>query len=102
MMAAPLTTSGDAAGPPRTGGLSGRRCMKGSEQCTSPALMWFGHEAGDAYAFVAGLLGWMLDGLGDDQRSRALDALGATIGRHQTPGGVCYESRAWLILARRA
>lgn len=66
------------------------------------APMWFGSDADDAYAFVAGLLGWMLDGLGDDQRGRALDALRATISKHQTAGGVLYESRAWLIQARRA
>ena len=64
--------------------------------------MWFGSDADDAHAFAAGLLGWMLDGLGDDQRGRALDALRATISKRQTTGGVVYESRAWLIRARRA
>jgi len=65
------------------------------------APMWFGHDAEDACAFVSGLLGWMLDGLGENERSRAHDALRGTISRHQTAAGVRYESRAWLIQARR-
>ena len=66
------------------------------------APMWFGSDADDAHAFVAGLLGWMLGGLGGEQRDRALDALHVTISEHQTTAGVIYQSRAWLIQARRA
>jgi SAM-dependent methyltransferase len=66
------------------------------------APMWFGHDADDAYAFIAGLLGWMQEGLSGGQRGQALDALRATIDRHQTAGGIVYGSGAWLIQARRA
>lgn len=62
--------------------------------------MWFGADAGDAHAFVLGLLGWMLEGLDEDQRAQALGALRATVAAHATPGGVIYRSAAWLIRAR--
>ena len=63
--------------------------------------MWFGHDADDAHRFVGGLLGWMLDGLDDPGRSRALDALHASLAAHETADGVLYESAAWLITATR-
>lgn len=62
--------------------------------------MWFGHGADDAQQFVTGLLGWMLDGLDDRARSRALGALGATLAEHETSDGVLFDSAAWLIQAR--
>jgi SAM-dependent methyltransferase len=65
------------------------------------AGMWFGHDADDAYRFVLGLLGWMLDGLDDAGRGRALDALRSTVTAHETDGGVIYESAAWIIRATR-
>jgi SAM-dependent methyltransferase len=65
------------------------------------APMWFGVDANDAYQLVHGLLGWMLDGLGDNARGRATTALRATIEAHETPGGVLYDSAAWIITARR-
>src|SRR5205814_337720 len=37
--------------------------------------MWFGQDADDASQFVLGLLGWMLEGLDDASRARALDSL---------------------------
>ena len=58
------------------------------------AGMWLGHDADDAYRFVLGLLGWMLDGLDDAGRRRALDALWSTVAAHETDGGVIYESAA--------
>lgn len=65
------------------------------------APMWFGHDAGDAYRLVAGLLAWMLDGLDETDRARAEDALRTTISEHETPDGVLYESAAWVIRATR-
>jgi SAM-dependent methyltransferase len=65
------------------------------------APMWFGTDADDAYRFVLGLLGWMLDGLDGAGRTRALDALRATTAAHQTAEGVVYESGAWIIRAVR-
>jgi SAM-dependent methyltransferase len=66
------------------------------------AGMWFGANADDAYHFILGLLGWMLEGLDDDGRARALDALRSTMAAHETDVGVVYESSAWLVMARRA
>jgi len=63
--------------------------------------MWFGRDTDDAHRLVSGLLGWMLEGLDDTRRARALDALSATMVAHGTPDGVLYESAAWLIRARR-
>jgi SAM-dependent methyltransferase len=65
------------------------------------ADMWFGHDLDDAYRFVLGLLGWMLDGLDHAGRARALDGLRSTVTAHETGGGVIYESAAWIVRATR-
>lgn len=62
--------------------------------------MWFGTDADDAHQFVLGLLGWMLDGLDDAGRARALTALRATTIAHDTADGVIFESAAWTIRAK--
>lgn len=64
--------------------------------------MWFGRDTDDAYRLVHGLLGWMLEGLDEAGRARALDALRATVTAHETDDGVVYDSSAWIITARRA
>jgi ubiquinone/menaquinone biosynthesis C-methylase UbiE len=66
------------------------------------APMWFGHDTDDAYQMISGLMGWMLDGLDDASRARALDDLRATVAAHDTPEGVVYGSAAWLVRAQRA
>ncbi len=63
--------------------------------------MYFGPDAADAYGFVAGLTGWILEGLDGDGRARALDALRKTIESHETDGGVVFDSATWLICAER-
>jgi SAM-dependent methyltransferase len=63
--------------------------------------MWFGSNAEDAHAFVLGLMGWMLQGLDDAGRGRALDNLRATLRSHDTGRGVFYGSAAWLVKAAR-
>lgn len=63
--------------------------------------MWFGGDADDAHRLISGLLGWMLEGLDEAGRRRALDALHATVAAHETAAGVLYDSSAWLIRARR-
>ena len=70
--------------------------IDGSEQG-----MWFGDDVDDAFALVVGLLGWMLEGLDDDARGRALAALRASMADHQTTDGVVYGSAAWTIRAKR-
>jgi SAM-dependent methyltransferase len=63
--------------------------------------MWFGSDAEDAQRFVLGQMGWMLNGLDDKHRGRALDNLGATLTAHDTGHGVYYQSATWLIRAAR-
>ena len=63
--------------------------------------MWFGAGADDAHRFVLGLLGWMLHGLDDAGRGRALGNLRATVTAHDTGHGCLYQSAAWLIRATR-
>lgn len=65
------------------------------------AGMWFGNDADDAHRFALGLMGWMLDGLDDADRTRAIDALHATMAAHETPDGVLFGSAAWTIQATR-
>jgi len=64
--------------------------------------MWFGTDADDAYQFVIGLLGWMLEGLDDDGRTRALDALRSVMATHESPDGVIFDSSVWIIHATRS
>ena len=42
----------------------------------------------------------MLEGLDDAARSRALDALHATMVAHDTGLGVVFVSRAWIVSAK--
>jgi SAM-dependent methyltransferase len=64
--------------------------------------MYFGSDPDDGFGFVSGLLGWMLNGLDADGRTRALDALRASIEAHATDRGVAYRAAAWLITAERS
>jgi SAM-dependent methyltransferase len=64
--------------------------------------MWFGTDADDAYQFVIGLLGWMLEGLDDDERAHALHALRSTMTTHATTEGVTFDSAVWVIRATRS
>lgn len=66
------------------------------------APMWFGRDAGDAYGFLLGQLGWLLEGLDDAARAGALAALRDSLTAHESPAGVTYASAAWLTTARRA
>ena len=63
--------------------------------------MHFGRTAEDAFAFVMGLLGWMLEGLDDVARGHALEALRSCLERHETGHGVLLGSAAWLITGTR-
>jgi SAM-dependent methyltransferase len=64
--------------------------------------MWFGHDAEAAVPFILGVSGWMLGGLDDDARARALAALRWTVEAHSGDGGVEFGSAMWLVTARRA
>ncbi|HEX7996572.1 MAG TPA: class I SAM-dependent methyltransferase, partial [Streptosporangiaceae bacterium] len=63
--------------------------------------MWFGSDAKDAHRFVLGQLGWMLRGLDEVRRHRALDDLHVSVASHDTGNGVFYQSATWLIRAIR-
>lgn len=65
------------------------------------AGMWFGDDADEAYVFVLGQLGWMVEGLDEAGQDRATAALHATCAAHETDEGVVYESAIWTIRARR-
>jgi len=65
------------------------------------AGMWFGNDADDAHRFVLGLMGWMLEGLDDAGRGRAVENLHATLAAHETGDGVMLGSGAWIIRAAR-
>jgi SAM-dependent methyltransferase len=67
------------------------------------APMQFGEDIDDAYQLVSEFFGWMLKDLDESGRSRALDALRATItAHHEAAHGVCYDSATWIVRARRA
>ena len=66
------------------------------------AGMWFGTDVDDAHRFVLGLMGWMLEGVDDAQRARAVDGLRTTMSAHETDDGVVFGSAAWIIRAARA
>jgi len=63
--------------------------------------MRFGPTAASAHAFVAGLTGWMLEGLDGDRRAGALTDLRASMEAHQTARGVEFGSAMWLVTAIR-
>lgn len=63
--------------------------------------MRFGRDPDDAFEFVTGLFGWMLQGLDDDAAQAGRDRLHALLQRHAIPEGVLLGSAAWIITARR-
>jgi SAM-dependent methyltransferase len=83
-------------------GLLGDAGFAGVELEAVDAPMWFGDDAADAHRFVLGLLGWLLEGLDEDGRRRASEALLETMRAHERADGVTYDSAAWLISARRS
>jgi hypothetical protein len=63
--------------------------------------MWFGADPDDSYAFVLGLMGWMLEGLDQGERHEAVGRLRDRISQHSTAGAVTFASATWLITAIR-
>jgi hypothetical protein len=53
-----------------------------------------------AYEMVLGLASWMMNGLDEDGRSRALEALRATLAAHTTDSGARCDSSGWIITSR--
>ena len=90
------------ADPARTSTLLASAGFSGITLDALHGPMWFGSDPDDAHRFVLGLLGWMLDGLDDTGRERALNALSATVTAHAGTDGITFASAAWLIRAVRA
>ncbi len=63
--------------------------------------MYFGPTADAATTFVHGLNAWMLRDVDEATRTRALDALAATMREHEGPDGVTFDSATWLVTATR-
>jgi SAM-dependent methyltransferase len=63
--------------------------------------MWFGPGVDDAYTFVLGLMGWMLQGAEDRVREQAMRDLRDCLSAHATDSGVVFGSAAWLVQASR-
>jgi SAM-dependent methyltransferase len=63
--------------------------------------MWFGRDADDAVTFIRGTAGWMLNGLDQRTRDRALRDLQNSAEAHLTDDGIAFGSATWLVTARR-
>ena len=87
--------------PDRVRSVLGAACFTDIDLIGSSAGMWFGSDADDAHRFVLGQLGWMLHGLDDAGRARALEALRVTASAHETGAGVVFDSATWIITATR-
>lgn len=61
--------------------------------------MRFGDDADDTFPFLVGQLGWMLGGLDESGRRRALDDLRSLLRAHEGPDGVTFGSACWLVRA---
>jgi SAM-dependent methyltransferase len=67
------------------------------------APFYLGADVDDATGFAtANAVGkWLLGGLDEPERTAAVERLRATFAVHASPAGVCLDSNAWLITARR-
>ena len=62
----------------------------------------FGATVADAEQLMLGVMGWLLDGLDEAGRARAIGKLRASLAAHRTDRGVLYGSAAWIVTARRS
>jgi len=60
-----------------------------------------GRNPDEAFRSIVGLVSWMSEGLSDEERARAHDALRASLEAHASPAGVVYRSGMWVATARR-
>lgn len=90
------------ADPARVGGILSAAGFDAIHLQDVDAPMFFGPDTEEAYRFVLGLTGWMLEGLDGAGRSRACEALRASIAVHDSGHGVSYGSAAWIITARKS
>jgi SAM-dependent methyltransferase len=87
--------------PDRVGAILGSAGFQDVQVDGVSAPMSLGSDASEACSFVLGLFGWLLNGLDDAGRARALDALRATLTAHQTGQGVTYDSSLWIVTGHK-
>ena len=65
--------------------------------------VYYGPDAGVALGVVSGLRSTrdLLEGMDEKQAEQAVARLRATLAEHQTSKGVLFDSRTWIIAARR-
>ncbi|MFI6051062.1 class I SAM-dependent methyltransferase [Streptomyces violascens] len=90
------------ADPERAAGLLTHAGFRTPDVQELTAPMHFGADPDTAQRFITGLLGWLLTGLDETGRTRALAELRASIDAHNTPEGVLYPSATWLITTSHA
>jgi SAM-dependent methyltransferase len=66
--------------------------------------VFYGHDTESAFAFVSQFLSVReaLSSLNENAREHAQERLRALLETHHTPDGIFFDSRAWIISARRA
>jgi len=64
--------------------------------------MHFGSDPDDAFDFILGLQGWMLNGLDQPGQERAKSTLRSSLEAHASADGVAYGSATWIVTATRA
>ena len=63
--------------------------------------VYYGRDSTAALDFVSNFLTTMFTGLDAASRERALERLHAALAEHETDRGVWFDSRAWIVTARR-
>ena len=65
--------------------------------------VFYGRDSAAAFDFVSGFMMTkeLLTGLDPSKRERAIERLRATLVEHETDRGVWFDSRAWIVTARR-
>ena len=65
--------------------------------------VYYGPDSAGAYDFVSGFMMTkeLLTELDPSKREHAIERLRATLVEHETDGGVWFDSRAWIVTARR-
>jgi SAM-dependent methyltransferase len=63
--------------------------------------MYWGPTVAEAEHFVLGVAGWVMDGLDEAGRARAIGDLRSSLAAHETTRGVVYDSATWIVTARR-
>lgn len=66
-----------------------------------PLPLYWGPSVDEAHTFISETMTWLMTALDEDEQRTALDRLRATLSEHDGPDGVAFDSRAWLITARR-